>query len=288
MDEMSKYVLSAFADEAAPDLDGQIAALARNGIRYMEIRSVNGENICQTPLETVAEYKKQLDAAGIRVRSVGSRIGKVRLSDDWNAHVAEFLHTLGAARILGADRMRMFSLYVPQPADNYRSVVIERMEQLLEMARAAGVVLCHENEKGIYGDGGERVLDLMNTFAGRMEFIFDPANFIQCDCAPLALYRQMRGSIRYFHMKDAKMGSGLVVPVGEGDGQIEAILRDFAADHDQTMLTIEPHLMAFVGLKDSVSMPERPAPRYQNQNEAFDAAAAALKTMLERSGLSYE
>lgn len=285
---MSKYVLSAFADEAAPDLKGQIAALQRNGIRYMEIRSVNGENICQTPLETVAEYKKALDAAGIRVLSVGSRIGKVRLSDDWNAHVAEFLHTLGAAKILGASKMRMFSLYVPQPVDAHRGEVIERMEQLLQIAAAAGVTLCHENEKGIYGDGCERVLDLMHTLAGRMEFIFDPANFIQCSCAPLELYRQMRDSISYFHMKDAKMGSGLVVPVGEGDGQIETILRDFAVDHEETMLTVEPHLMAFIGLRDEVSMPGREKPRYRDNNEAFDAAVTALKTILERSSLCYE
>lgn len=286
---MSKFILSAFADEAGETLEEQIVALQRNGIRYMEVRAVNGMNICKTPLATVAEYKKQLDAAGIRVATIGSPIGKVTLTDDWDAHLAMFLHTLGVAKILGATGIRMFSLFMPkgeEPA-KYRAVVVERMGQLLEIAKAVGVTLYHENEKDIYGDVDSRVIDLMDTFYGEMQFIFDPANYVQCGCKPLEIYPALRDRTAYFHIKDALFSDNSVVPAGAGDGDIPALLTDFAKDHQETMLTIEPHLKVFPGLTDTVSMRQDKDYIYETNAQAFDAAVAALKTILEQEGLCY-
>ncbi len=41
---MNKPLLIAFADEAGPRLDEQIAALLRNGMDGIELRNVDGEN----------------------------------------------------------------------------------------------------------------------------------------------------------------------------------------------------------------------------------------------------
>ena len=285
---MSKFILSAFTDEAGATLDEQLAAMKRNGLHYMEIRSVNGMNICDTPLETVKEYKKQMDEAGVEVMTVGSKIGKVSLEDDWNEHVALFLHTLAAARILGAKKIRMFSIFTQKQPDACRETVMARMEELLRMAEAAGITLCHENEKEIFGDVGGRVEELMDRFAGRMEFIFDPANFIQCGCRPAEMYAAMKDRISYFHMKDCHMGTGIVAPVGEGDGSIAEILTDYAKEHENVMLTVEPHLKGFVGLKDEVSIRETGRPRFETNAEAFDYAVNALKAILNKGELSYE
>ena len=37
--------LAAFADEADGQIDGQIKAMVENGISYLEIRGVDGQNI---------------------------------------------------------------------------------------------------------------------------------------------------------------------------------------------------------------------------------------------------
>ncbi len=286
---MSKFILSAFADEAGESLEEQIAALKRNGIRYMEVRAVNGMNICKTPLATVAEYRKQLDKAGIRVAVIGSSIGKVALTDDWDAHLAMFLHTLGVAKILGATGIRMFSLFMPkgQEPAQYRELVMVRMRQLLDIAKAVGVTLYHENEKDIYGDVDSRVMDLMDTFGDEMQFIFDPANYVQCGCKPGDIYPALRDRTAYFHIKDALFSDNSVVPAGEGDGDVRQILKDFAKDHDGTMLTVEPHLKVFSGLTDTVSMRSDKDYIYKSNEDAFDAAVAALKKILEQEGLSY-
>ncbi len=284
---MSKYILSAFADEAGKTLGEQIAALQRNNIKYMEIRGIDGVNISKTPLNKVAEYKKALDEAGIRVLTVGSPIGKVRLTDNYEEHIADFLHTLGAARILEAKRIRMFSVFTDTP-EEHEDIIFGKLDEMLSIAEGTGITLYHENEKGIYGDTDERVARLVDEFAGRMEFIFDPANFIQCGVDPAAAYPKLREDIGYFHIKDALMENGEVVPAGEGNGHIADILSDFAEDHENVMLTIEPHLKSFAGLKDHTSMKEMPRHIYKDNNESFDAAVAALKNILEERGLSYE
>ena len=40
-----RFRLVAFADEAAPDLAGQIEAMQENGVELLEIRGVDGQNI---------------------------------------------------------------------------------------------------------------------------------------------------------------------------------------------------------------------------------------------------
>ncbi len=287
---MSKFVLSAFADEAGQPLQEQIDALLANDIHHMEIRFVDDVNICNTPLEKVIEYKKQLDAAGITVTTIGSCIGKFTPKDDYTQHIALFLHTLAVAKILGATRIRMFSVILPQDEDaaDYREFVMNTMNEMLRIAEGTGITLYHENEKDIYGDVDSRVLELMDAFDGKMKFIFDPANFIQCGCDPLEIYPKLKDRTAYFHMKDALKENGSVVPVGVGDGNVAAILKDFAKDHDNTMLTIEPHLKTFGGIVDEVSMNRDKEVIYNTNREAFDAAVAALKKILDDEGLSYE
>lgn len=284
---MAKFVLSAFADEAGKSLTEQIDALKRNGISYMEIRAVDGVNICKTPLQTVAEYKKQLDRAGIRVITVGSCIGKVKLSDNYEEHVAMFLHTLGVARILQAKRIRMFSVFTDTP-EAHQDIVMAKLAEMLDIAEGTGVTLYHENEKGIYGDTDTRVAKLMDAFKGRMEFIFDPANFIQCGVKPMEAYQKLKDNIGYFHIKDALAATGGVVPAGEGDGSIGDILSDFAERNENVMLTVEPHLKSFAGIKDPTSIKAEKEPLYKDNNESFDVAVNALKKILEERGLSYE
>jgi len=59
---------------------------------------------------------------------------------------------------------------------------MNRWSQFIETEEGSGVVLLHENEKGIYGDTSERCLDLLETMeCDYFKAIFDPTNFIQCD-----------------------------------------------------------------------------------------------------------
>lgn len=280
---MSKVRIYGFADEASPRIDGQIDALVRNRMDGLEIRNVDGENVSDICLEKAREVRRKLEAAGLAVWSIGSPIGKIDIArDDFPSHLDKLRHTLDVAEILGARRVRMFSFYIPAGDDPaaWRGEVLERLNRMADIAEDAGIQLCHENEKGIYGDNAARCLDIHRSVP-RLAGVFDPANFIQTGQDVAEAWKALKPYVDYMHVKDA-LADGSVVPAGRGIGSLAGILRDYLA-RGGTALTLEPHLRVFEGLSALERAGE--ASRvggyaYASGDEAFDAAAAALRELL--------
>lgn len=277
------YRLCAFADEADQLLTGQIAAMQRNGISLLEIRGVDGENISALSPAKVKEVAHLLKENGLAVWSIGSPTGKIKLSDDWNAHMDSFRGMLDAAAVFGTKAFRMFSFY---DAQNEKNEVIDRLGLLCDMAKGYDVKLCHENEKGIFGDTPERTKELLDALP-QLGGIFDPANFIQCGAEILPAWELLKDRIDYLHVKDA-MADGTVVPAGYGLGHLGTVVPDFLSRGGQ-VLTVEPHLAEFTGLKGLEKEGERTIVgsarfSFRDNNEAFDTAVNSLKTILNKNG----
>ena len=280
----------AFADEASPMIDGQIAALTRNGLQGLEIRNVDGENISAISLDKAREVRAKLRDKGLAVWSLGSPIGKTEITQDNMPEViASIRHSLEVARVLGAANIRMFSFYMPAGQDPalYRNQVIDRLRQMAEAARGSGIALCHENEKGIFGDVASRCHDLL-TAVPDLDAVFDPANFVQCGQDTWEAWKLLGRRIKYLHIKDAMFADGSVVPAGKGEGQVEKILRAFL-EKGGYALSIEPHLQVFDGLKQLERKGEESRVggqyAYPNSDAAFDAASDALKALLQKIGV---
>lgn len=273
----------AFADEADSTITGQIAVMKQHGLAGLEIRNVDGTNVADITVEKAREVRKQLDDAGLSVWSVGSPIGKINIeTDDFVAHVEKFKHTLELADILGAKNIRLFSFYMPEEKDPvlFKNEVIDRMGTFGEVANNSDVVLCHENEKGIYGDTSARCLDIFRAVPA-IRGVFDPANFVQCGENPLNAWEQLHTYIHYMHIKDAKE-SGDIVPAGTGAGQIPQLLKLYRAQGG-SVITLEPHLSEFAGLGALERAGEKSqvgSLQFASQEEAFAAGVAALKTIL--------
>ncbi len=103
--------------------------------------------------------------------------------------------------------------------------------------------MVHENEKGIFGDTGERCLDLMKSVnSPKLRTAFDFANFVQVGDDPAKNWPMLKEYTSHIHIKDAKHGTGEVVPAGQGDGSIGPILKDAYASGYRGFLSMEPHL----------------------------------------------
>lgn len=274
---MAKFKLSAFADEYSPRLDEQIEGLLKNKLRMMEIRGVDGINVAElTPVQAM-EVKKKLDSVGISVSAIGSPIGKSSISEPVDAQLEKLKRVCETAAILQTDRIRVFSFYMPQGDDPtaYKNEVIDRLGRMLDIADEFDVTLCHENEKGIYGDVPTRCHEILEEFDGRLGCVLDPANFIQCGCAPLEAYSLLAPHIAYMHIKDAEK-NGTIVPAGCGVGTIPEILAVLNnARKGEVILTVEPHLRTFDGISDLE--PDKhgrsvPGAVYATSAEAFEAA----------------
>lgn len=276
--------LCAFADEAAADLAGQISALQRNGISLLEIRGVNGKNIKDMTKSEAREIKGMLDNVGISVHSIGSPIGKIALDGDIQSHFDDFQRILETADILGTRYIRMFSFF-PTGVENQekiRDLVFKHIERLLTLT-PSHMILCHENEKDIFGENAENCLALHEAFP-RLRAVFDPANFVQCGVDTKKAWQMLRDHVEYLHIKDA-IADGTVVPAGMGLGNVPFIVRDYLARGGNVM-TLEPHLFDFTGLSalENGKVTSLGISPYRDNDEAFDAAADALKKILNEIG----
>ena len=275
---MSNLKLCAFADETSAEIDHQIEALKRNSIPYLEIRNVDSINIAKITLEKAKEVKAKLDANGLSVLSLGSPYGKIKITDDFAPHLDEFKYGLELSRELGAKCIRLFSFY--EGNDSTRDIVMERLSAFIDAAKGSGVILCHENEKGIYGDNAQHCLELYQAIP-ELKGVFDPANFVQCGQNSLQAWELLHSHIKYLHIKDAML-DGSIVPAGAGAGNVAEILALFRKQGGNTV-TVEPHLAIFdglAGLEQSGNTSEIGKLVYPSNDAAFDAACEALRKLL--------
>ena len=287
---MAHFIYSAFCDESGESsIGGQMSACKRSGITHMELRGFGKElNINNLSVKQAREMKEEIDRDGIKVASIGSGYGKINIKEDFAPHFENFKNTVEVAKILEAKYIRIFSFYFSEgdSYEEYRDEVIRRVKAMTDYAVAEGLICCHENEKGIYGDNAERCLDILKACDGKLKAVFDPANFVQCGVDTLKAYELLEDYIEYFHIKDALYENSEVVPAGYGDGNVEEILRRFDKNKKAVILSLEPHLKVFDGLSNleakGESSREMKVNTFATHAESFKAAADAMYKVVEK------
>lgn len=271
--------LTGFADEISADLDTQLDVLESESISYLELRRVWGKNILDLNEAEIKQVKKQLEERGFKVSAIASPIGKIKITDDFSAHLEDFQRAIYLAKYFNAPFVRIFSFYIPkeESPNKYRGEVLQRMKKLTNIAEKEDIVLLHENEKRVYGENGERCLELLKACSSdHLRCAFDPANFVQCGIRPMKeAFFSLERYISYIHIKDALMQSGKVVPAGQGDGELRELLNKLKEKQYSGFLSIEPHLSpkdAFQGY---------------SKEELFVIASRALKDLLNEGGIKW-
>jgi 3-dehydroshikimate dehydratase len=270
---------SAFADEISSEPSEQVAVLRTCGIRYLDLRGAWNRNVMDLTEPDLDRLGRVLADAGIGVAAIGSPIGKSTIDQPPAFELDRLKRACGIAERFRCRYVRIFSFYPPEgkAITAFRSEVMERMATWVAyVAREhPGLVLAHENESGIYGDLPERCVEICRRFTGpNFTGCYDFANFthdgverpFETAWTPLKPY------IGFIHLKDYKKGEH-PVPLGEGDGEAERILRDAAASGYDGFLTLEPHL-AQAGQFKGFSGPE-----------LFTRAAEAARAVCERAGM---
>ena len=248
---MNQIVLSGFSDEIAPELDRQLEVVWELGLTHIELRAADGVNVSDFTEEKLREVKEKLQAAGVKVSSIGSPIGKIGIEEEFGPHLEKLKRTLEIQKELDAPYLRMFSFYLPEDRDpgEFRGEVMDRVGRMVEEAKSWDAVLLHENEKKIYGDNAARCKELLDTFYGpHFKGVFDFANFVEVGQETLPAYELLKPYIEYVHIKDALMAEKKVVPAGKGNGHVREILSDLIGGGWKGFLSLEPHLIDFAGL----------------------------------------
>lgn len=270
--------LSGFGDEVDADPVVQVAVLQALGAGCIELRSAWGTNVADLDDDQLAELDRVLRERGQDVSAVASPVGKVPVEADPDAEVVRLRRIAHVATVLGTPYVRIFSFFTgDRKPDEVRDDVLLRMGRLAAVAEETGVVLLHENEKGIYGDTPERVLDLVESVGSpALKVAWDSANFVQVGVERPhdEGFALLRPHLEYLQVKDALAADGSVVPAGEGDGQVAATVDALAADGFTGFASLEPHLA------DAHELGGFSGPG------AFGRAARAFRRLTDRAGIT--
>ena len=257
-----RVILSAFADEAANSKSAveQLAVLAALGWEYYSLRftNVSGEvkNVMALDKNELKALKKLHADYGMKVATVGSPIGKVKLVDvDDGTHnrfvpFAKYLSTevataIDRAHTLETKLIRGFSFYHPRGTDPkpHLPQAVEQLSAIVEKCAAAGVVYGLEVEANLIGQNGWLMAELARRVKSpHMVCIFDGGNISSQNLHAVKTfneYLEMRDYLGWMHIKDYRIDTNLewtgvvdeerlknFVPCDQGDSGHEAILRD--------------------------------------------------------------
>lgn len=281
---MAKFRFSAFSDEIDACFDKQIEGVKALGIDMIELRGVDGKSFIELSDEEVEIVKKKLIANGISLSALGTPIGKMNVDGDFEAHKILLTRIMDIGDMLGCKVLRMFSFYPAENMDDaeFKQIAFGYIGELLDMADERGFILCHENEKDIFGCSPERELELMQFFGGRLKAVLDPGNFAFCFEDASKGYPLLKDYIHYFHIKDADE-SGAIVPPGKGVAYLAEILKAVNEDREgEVILTMEPHLMNFTGLSSLSKLDDiHHVYSFETPFEAFKVATEAVRSMIE-------
>ena len=283
------WTLSAFSDEAGASADQQINALLRAGLRFIDIRNIDGHNITELPIEQAKIVKSKLDDHGIQMQMMGSPVGKIQVDDELLLDIDKLNHLGEMAPIFGCGAVRMFSYYNKSELshDEWRKHTVERLETLRDRAEKMGLILYHENERHIFGDLTDDVETLADLRNANFKLIFDFDNYQQSGEDVWATWLRLADRTDAIHLKDSTQDNRHV-PVGQGNGQVEKILADAVARNWSGPLTLEPHLTHSQSVVSTgPSGQQNQAYAEMEPAESFEIAAQAAKDLLEKVGANW-
>ena len=271
----NKIIISGFADEIDPQLDVQLKVVKDLGMEYICFRAADGKGVAEYTLDEVKErILPRLNAAGVKVSSLGSPIGKIDIDDDaaYEKQLAQLDTLCQICNLLDCKYIRMFSFWMlNKNPDEWKDEVLKKLRGFAEIAAKYDVILIHENEKDIYGDTAARCAGLLDELASpNFKAAFDFANFVQCGEDTAQCWELLKEHVAYIHIKDAVAGKNENVVCATGDGQIPEILKKaIREDGYEGFLTLEPHLVLFATLQ---SLEVVDATEVISENKAKDGA----------------
>jgi sugar phosphate isomerase/epimerase len=261
----TRLALAVIGDEIGPSLDEMISFCAEQGVKRLDMRTVNGRNLLGMTLDEVAAIGKALGEAGIQVPTFVSPIlkwpapgkaaagGKVDFAFDPASCPTDdpAQHAFDLATVLGATRIRVFSHlrydgFEPHDLD-------APLDRLLDIGGRHSVTAEMENEP-VCNIGS--ISDLVRFFEDRPESLnlhevdlplrplVDIGNSYGLGVPPtdeeIALLAPLTDLI---HLKDRDLAVKRTVPLGDGDipwaKELERLLKDVSVP--EVVASIETH-----------------------------------------------
>jgi L-ribulose-5-phosphate 3-epimerase len=248
-------------DEVTANFDQALDWIAAQGLRYAEIRTIDGRNVAELDEAQARDVRRELDARNLLVAGLSSPLFKCALDpsrpvasgdtfgqkeETVDAHFAKLDRVIRTAKILGTRNIRVFSFWREQDPARYEADIVRHLTRAAGVAAKADVLLLLENEPSCNGGFAEEVGRLVRAIdSPNLRALWDPGNeaYGGREAFP-AGYGHVKDVIAHVHLKDAyhtKEGKARCVPLGSGDVDWLGHFRALAADGYDGLYTIETH-----------------------------------------------
>ena len=258
--------ISGFADESSKSklAEEQLAAVAAIGLRQYSLRFIDLGSGIKNAMDLTKKEIRQLNKMnqdfGLKVSTLGSPIGKVKLLDvedgTKNRYVPfkkylkqDVAKACDLAESLGTRLLRGFSFYHPkdEQPEGYVSQAIDQLGQIADECESRNLIFGLEVEANLIGQSGvllQKIHKQINSKA--LTLIFDSGNLLTQGYTPdetFAEYQAMKKGLGWIHIKDYRPLNSTTKggyideealsdyrPVGRGSGVYERVLRDVLED----------------------------------------------------------
>lgn len=270
---LKPIILSGFADEAANQktAEQQFCAFAALGLRYYTLRFIDAgagiQNAMLLSPEAIERILPLQAEYGLKVSSLGSPIGKVKLIDFEDGTSNRFVpfheylqkdvqRACDLANTFGTKLIRGFSFYHPRGTDPEKHIAqaVDQLGQIAQRCDQQGLTFGLEVEANLIGQTGKLLKKLYDGVAhSAMLLIFDGANLVCQGMSTEQVYEEylaMKSGLGWLHIKDYQRPSTRsshvdeeslksFVPADQGDSGHEAILRDIKRGYEELLAKLE-------------------------------------------------
>jgi L-ribulose-5-phosphate 3-epimerase len=191
----SPFHIAVINDEISPDFGHVVEVVSKEfGLQWIELRSMWKKNVMDLDDKQLAESKRLLDNAKLRVTDIASPIFKV----DWPgaplSKEAEKRDTFNAdfkfkqqdelleksfeiAKQFGTDRVRIFDFWRLEDQAPYRAAIDDKLREAADKAAKKNIILILENEFACNtATGAEAARTLSAVTARNFMVNWDPGN----------------------------------------------------------------------------------------------------------------
>lgn len=233
-------------DEFSENIDEALAFAKKNGLRYIELRKINGKNITELSKNDAFALAEKIASAGILVSAIASPFLKWRLNESsftfWGEPVASeneyFTNLMDLADIFGAPNIRIYS-YLKQENLSVEDLG-QKLDAYSQQALERGISLLLENDGLCNIDTISKMHQLFTLYGFSNIFpLLDLGSMVALgdDFRPQEL-EDLINKCLYFHIKDYDAELKRFVVVGEGNVDYESLLANKLIDIE-TIFSLE-------------------------------------------------
>nr|WP_286672534.1 sugar phosphate isomerase/epimerase family protein [Cohnella hashimotonis] len=253
--------MGVLTDEVSDRYEEALDWAAEQGLSHVEVRVVDGRNAASLSDAEATEVRRQAETRGLYISAIASPVFKCALDperpvasgdtfgqdeESVDAHFAKLARVIALAKLMGTERIRIFSFWREQEPERYAEEIAGHLRRAADIAHREGVMLLLENESSCNGGSAREVAELVRTVGSpALRALWDPGNEAHAgmEAYPLG-YETIKPYAAHVHLKDACFGpdgKARCVPLGSGDVPVIGQLRALAADGYEGLFTIETH-----------------------------------------------